>query len=348
MATKAHLLQITRELRRYVEWQAKSGALGAPEAPVEEREAWQSRQKVRDDARMATMRAALVDEKPRQVAPPSQPARPITAASGEAPHRPETPVYERSAAPRAVDKADEAMPAPAPQMPATVAQDENALWKQLGSQSRRTFEPIEEPAVPRTPSRPAAAVRGAAMSAPEKLDFLKNYLANCQRCALHQGRTNVVFGAGSAVARLMFIGEGPSSQDDKLGEPFVGESGELLNRMIVAMGFKREEVYLTNMVKCRPLENRNPGSDEIQQCSTYLIKQIEAIDPEIIVTLGQSAAQTLLQSDEDLGQLRGRWYQWRLTPLMATYHPESLLRNESLKRAAWSDLQLVMARLAAK
>ena len=182
----------------------------------------------------------------------------------------------------------------------------------------------------------------------EKLEFLQKYLGDCQRCPLHKGRTNIVFGDGNARARLMFVGEGPGGEEDGRGLPFVGPSGQLLTKMIGAMGLSREEVYITNVVKCRPPDNRNPTATEIRECSPFLKKQIEVIEPEVIVTVGRFATVTLLQSDKPLGALRGKWHEHQGVAVMPTYHPAYLLRNEEdlqFKRKAWSDLKMVMERL---
>ncbi len=191
-------------------------------------------------------------------------------------------------------------------------------------------------------------VRRKEMTNAEKLAFLEKYLGDCRRCALHQGRAHVVFGEGNPEARIMFIGEGPGIEEDRKGLPFVGESGELLDKMIGAMGFKREDVYLATVVKCRSSENRNPVAGEVAECSPFLLKQIAAVQPDVIVALGGLAAQTLLGDATKLTQLRGRWHAWNKIPVMPTYNPNTLLKNDRLKRDAWSDLQMVMARLAEK
>jgi DNA polymerase len=155
----------------------------------------------------------------------------------------------------------------------------------------------------------------------------------------------VVFGVGDPSARLMFIGEGPGRDEDLKGEPFVGAAGQLLDRIIAAMGLRRSQVYIANTVKCRPPRNRNPEPDELEACRHFLIRQVEAIEPEAIVLLGRVAAHAVLDSDAPLGRLRGRFLEWRGTPVMCTYHPAYLLRNPADKRKVWEDMQQVMARL---
>jgi DNA polymerase len=180
----------------------------------------------------------------------------------------------------------------------------------------------------------------------ESLEQLAAQAAGCTLCKLSEGRTNVVFGVGPSSPRLMFIGEGPGRDEDLQGEPFVGRAGQMLNRIIVAMGLQREEVYIANAVKCRPPRNRNPESDELEACSPFLRRQVESIRPEIIVLLGRVAAQFVLQTSEPLGRLRGEVHEWLGIPVICTYHPAYLLRNPADKGKTWQDMQVVMERLA--
>lgn len=167
---------------------------------------------------------------------------------------------------------------------------------------------------------------------------------DCTRCKLHKARTQVVFGVGNPRAELMFIGEGPGADEDAQGEPFVGRAGKLLTQMIEqGMGLKRADVYIANVVKCRPPENRLPEKDEIAACSPYLIRQIDAIKPKVIVCLGACSAQTLLQTNQGISRFRGQFFDFRGARLMATYHPAYLLRNPPAKADVWKDLQKVMA-----
>ncbi len=185
-------------------------------------------------------------------------------------------------------------------------------------------------------------------------DLERDHVRDCRKCRLCQGRTNTVFGAGDPQARLVFVGEGPGFEEDRQGVPFVGRAGELLSRMIIAMGLRRNEVYICNVVKCRPPNNRDPEADEILACSPYLHEQLRIIHPEMIVTLGAPAARTLLDSTDGIGRLRGRFHDFRLKdplgedriiPLMPTYHPAYLLRKPEDKGKTWADLQQVMGRL---
>ncbi len=181
----------------------------------------------------------------------------------------------------------------------------------------------------------------------EKLSRINSELTGCTRCRLHSGRTNLVFGEGSAKSGLVFVGEGPGFDEDRQGRPFVGRAGKLLDKMILAIGFEREEVYICNVVKCRPPENRTPQPDEAAACSPFLFRQIEALGPKVICALGVSAAQTLLGSTRPISQLRGKVQFWRGIPLICTYHPAYLLRSPSQKAAAWQDLKEVIKLLRA-
>jgi uracil-DNA glycosylase len=183
------------------------------------------------------------------------------------------------------------------------------------------------------------------------LQLIREDLGDCTRCKLHQGRTNIVFGVGNPRAELMFVGEGPGADEDAQGEPFVGRAGQLLNNMIKAMGLRREDVYIANIVKCRPPGNRTPEPDECETCSPFLMRQIAAIKPKVIVALGATAAKNLLAISSSLGELRGHWYDfkpagsdpsWTGARLAVTYHPAYLLRDPRQKSEAWKDLQMVM------
>ena len=177
------------------------------------------------------------------------------------------------------------------------------------------------------------------------LEQVRQDLGDCKRCRLWRGRTNLVFGQGSPTADLMFIGEAPGREEDLRSEAFVGAAGQLLTKMLKAMGLSREEVYIANIIKCRPPRNRDPAPDEIAACEVFLKQQIDAIDPGVIVTLGAFAARTLLQRDTGITRLRGRFHAYHDVPLMPTFHPAYLLRNPEAKRPTWNDLQMVMAEM---
>jgi DNA polymerase len=178
------------------------------------------------------------------------------------------------------------------------------------------------------------------------LDQLGSSLQGCTRCRLSEQRGKVVFGEGDPCASIMFIGEGPGAEEDRTGRPFVGQAGQLLDEMIFALGFDRVQVYIGNVVKCRPPGNRDPQSDEIAACSQFLDRQVELIGPQVIVALGKVAAQALTGSTKPMGAMRGRWTSYRGVPLLPIFHPAYLLRNEIAKRSMWQDLKLVLARLS--
>lgn len=194
---------------------------------------------------------------------------------------------------------------------------------------------------------PSGVARGAENHSPKvgprgPLGGLSLEVEACEMCELHKGRTNAVFGEGNPRAKLMFIGEGPGADEDAQGRPFVGRAGVLLTKIIEAMGLRREEVYIGNIVKCRPPGNRMPEPDEIGSCLPYLEKQIEAIAPEIICTLGNVATQTITGERRPMSDMRGRTFAYRTTKVVPTYHPAACLRNPSCKKLVWEDIQVVM------
>jgi uracil-DNA glycosylase family 4 len=191
-----------------------------------------------------------------------------------------------------------------------------------------------------------AGPRAGLEAAEAELARLSAAVAGCTRCRLCDGRQKTVFGSGPAGAELMFIGEGPGAEEDRQGLPFVGRAGELLTRIIQAIDRGRGEVYIANIVKCRPPGNRDPQPDEVAACRAYLERQIELVQPRVIVALGRIAAQTLLGTDSPIGRMRGQWFRVLGVPTMVTYHPAALLRNPALKRATWEDMQQVRDRLA--
>ena len=206
---------------------------------------------------------------------------------------------------------------------------------------------VASPQGERSRRAPAAAGPGRyslsdkGCGSPELL-AVREDLGECSRCKLHGGRTRLVFGVGNPRARLLFVGEGPGADEDRQGEPFVGRAGQLLTRMIEAMGFARSEVYIANVVKCRPPENRDPEPDEIESCEPFLRAQIAAIGPQVIVALGRFAVQTLLRDGSPISRQRGRWREYQGVRCMPTFHPAYLLRNPADKAKAWDDLKLVM------
>jgi DNA polymerase len=180
----------------------------------------------------------------------------------------------------------------------------------------------------------------------ESLSAIREDIGDCRRCKLcNLGRTQIVFGAGNPHADLMFVGEGPGRDEDVQGFPFVGRSGQKLTQIIEAIGLKRDDVYIANVIKCRPPENRNPDPDEVEQCEPFLFRQIDTIKPKVIVALGTFAAKSLLKSNDSISRLRGRVYDYRGAKLVPTFHPAFLLRNPGCRREVWEDMKKVRALL---
>jgi uracil-DNA glycosylase family 4 len=211
-----------------------------------------------------------------------------------------------------------------------------------GTIDRRGGSSAEAPADSSGPGIviPVATVREATA---DSLALIKAYLGpDCSRCKLHTlGRRQVVFGVGNPDADLMFVGEAPGADEDIQGEPFVGRAGQLLTKIIEAIDLRREDVYIANVIKCRPPQNRNPEPDEVEQCEPFLFRQIDVIKPKVIVALGKFAAQSLLKTNDPITRIRGREYRYRDAILIPTYHPAYLLRNPSSKREVWEDMKRV-------
>ncbi len=172
---------------------------------------------------------------------------------------------------------------------------------------------------------------------------LQSMVSSCTACALHESRTNTVFGVGDHQAQVMVIGEAPGADEDQQGEPFVGPAGQLLNNMLLAIGYKREQVYIANILKCRPPGNRDPQPEEVSQCESYLQRQIAMVKPKVILAVGRIAAHNLMKVETPIGKMRGKQYQYGDTPVVVTYHPAYLLRKPSEKAKSWDDLRLAMS-----
>lgn len=208
--------------------------------------------------------------------------------------------------------------------------------------SASAIEPVTESATRSTigaPSESAPLIKAPLTDVPT-LERLRQQVAACQACPLHESRTQTVFGVGPESADWLFVGEAPGAEEDKQGEPFVGRAGKLLNAMLFALGLHREQVFIANVLKCRPPNNRDPRPDEVQSCEKFLQQQIHLLQPRIIVALGRHAAHSLLKTDEPLARLRGKLHSYQNTPLIVTYHPAYLLRSPAEKAKAWSDLCL--------
>jgi DNA polymerase len=243
--------------------------------------------------------------------------------------------------------APQSLPAPsAPLLSAEAARDHEPQPHSVP----QTFHLEDQPIPPRKPFPAAPAIADAVPEADRAaaLQLIRDEMGDCTRCPLHSGRNKLVFGDGSPSARLMFVGEGPGADEDAQGLPFVGKAGQLLNNMIAAMGLKRAEVYIANVVKCRPPGNRVPEPEEGATCSPFLFRQIDVVRPEVLVALGATAATYLLGRRQPLAGLRGRVHSVRGTKLIVTYHPAYLLRDPRQKKEAWADLQIAMRELGLK
>jgi DNA polymerase len=199
----------------------------------------------------------------------------------------------------------------------------------------------EEPSLFELPGKPAAKISNEPWADARTLDELNSQICTCLKCPLGHTRTKFVFGVGNPAASLLLVGEAPGADEDAQGEPFVGRAGQLLNKILEAIRFKREDVYICNILKCRPPNNRTPQGEEVEQCLPYLRKQIELVKPKVILCLGLVAAEHLLGTSEVLTRLRGRVLSFQEIPVMVTYHPAALLRNPNWKRPAWEDVQAV-------
>ena len=204
------------------------------------------------------------------------------------------------------------------------------------------------PAVPLPVVKSASLFEAGPRVENDTLERIREDIGDCKRCRLCQQRNKIVFGSGSARADLVFVGEGPGRDEDIQGLPFVGRAGKLLTQMIEAMGLKREDVYICNVVKCRPPENRAPEPDEMDTCSPFLYRQLAVIQPKAVVCLGAIAFQALYGTKQSISRLRGQWLEFRGIPMIATYHPAYLLRNPNAKGEVWEDLKKVMAHLGLK
>lgn len=328
MSRRAELHALVRDLKDYLRWQRAFGAAGSVPASNEERRRFEAKRKARDQKRLERLADQLdVESSPRETPAP-------------------TPPVEDASGARAAVASETRPDAP----PSGATDDgEASPWKEFGSRPTRRLQD-DTPAEMSTPDDNRGGPTSAGgdddeMSNRQKLEFLRQYLGDCRRCGLCEHRTNIAFGVGDPEARLVFVGEAPGRNEDLQGEPFVGKAGQLLDKMIGAMGLERDDVYICNVIKCRPPDNRNPHPDEIRECAPFLQKQLEAIEPTVIVTLGKFASQFLTGQEEALGALRGRWHTWKEIPVMPTYHPAYLLRSPNQKGKVWSDLQMVMERL---
>jgi DNA polymerase len=307
---REELLELACSARALVGWYEGTGAWGLPA------------ESSADDALAALAPSrggsAPAERRPMPAGAPQfrPPPGPAPAAAPAPPARPAEPSAARPA------------PAPAP-----VAAVEPPRF------------PADRPQPVIAPARPAARMPSSPEERMRRLAVLADEVRGCTKCRLCQARTHAVFSRGNPLAELCFVGEGPGAEEDLQGEPFVGPAGQLLDKMVAAMGYHRDDVYICNVVKCRPPENRKPQPDEMETCKPYLATQLELIAPKYIVALGATAVQGLLGTSEGITKLRGKWKMYKGVPVMPTFHPAYLLRQPSAKREVWSDLQQVMARL---
>jgi uracil-DNA glycosylase family 4 len=271
-------------------------------------------------------------------AEPPVPARPLVPAEPEAPDAP-------SPAPGVLSPSPQTREHPSrfqsTQIQSTQIQANKIQPNQIQPNQEDDSIPPRKPFF--SPPELASVVPAAERAA--FLNLIREDIGDCTRCALHKGRNKIVFGDGSPNARIMFVGEGPGADEDAEGIPFVGKAGQLLNNMIAAMGLKRDQVYIANVVKCRPPANRTPEPDEANTCSPFLFRQIDVVRPQVLVALGATAATYLFGARQPLAGLRGRVHTFRGAQLIVTYHPAYLLRDPRQKKEAWADLQIAMREL---
>lgn len=307
------LAEIAASLRAHLEWQADLGAVGVPrDLEARKRVAQQLAQQRSATPQVGPTPAASAESRAR---PGSSPASTVSSPS---------PTGSSSGPTRSSPDLSGSSPARVPDAPPA------------SSQSRE----VTPPSPPSFSAKEAsAAVRVEAVS----LEVLENQVKGCVRCALHEQRTQTVFSRGSGTSGLCFVGEGPGADEDAQGQPFVGKAGQLLDKMIAAMGFDREEVYVCNIVKCRPPSNRKPVPAEMAACAPYLERQLELLNPQVIVALGATAVEGLVGKTGGITRLRGQFclYRGRIA-VMPTFHPAYLLRNPAAKRDVWSDLRQVL------
>ncbi|WP_438005849.1 uracil-DNA glycosylase family protein [Sorangium sp. So ce321] len=357
-ALREELADLTASVRAFLEWHAGTGAEGLPGHPSALHEALGASP---SEGALAPRRAERGFPGPEAPSPPG-PRGGSAAAGGPAPHPPEqrgaaagspAPDHpeQRSAAasaspPHPTDPRIAAGPHPEPRTaePQAMRPPVQAPWGP---------EPSPRPAVsaaaaPRadTAARANAPPPGTPEERATRLLLIAEEVRTCEKCPLHEGRTHTVFSRGSPLSEVVFVGEGPGAEEDMQGEPFVGPAGQLLDKMIAAMGYHRDDVYICNIVKCRPPKNRKPEPAEMAACSPYLTSQLALIKPKVIVALGATAVQGLIGTNEGITKLRGTWKLYKGSiPIMPTFHPAYLLRQPNAKRDVWSDLKEVMRHL---
>jgi uracil-DNA glycosylase family 4 len=327
LSERDELLQLASALRAHAEWQLVTGVTGSPASETRPRAATPART---GGANPPPARGSSYSQGAQGNSVGG--ARGLGASSGLAAQRGNAAQGANIAATRG-----------------NVAEDESRRGSPVtsaGSEEHPATGNDADPAVARAGSAPRAPLSPEREAARVRLVALADEIKSCTQCALYAGRTQTVFARGNTAAELCFVGEGPGADEDAEGFPFVGKAGQLLDRMIAAMGFARDEVYVCNIVKCRPPNNRKPEPEEMSKCSPYLREQLELVAPKAIVALGASAVEGLLGAGGGITRLRGQWKLYRGTvPVMPTFHPAYLLRTPEAKRDVWADLQVVLKQL---
>ncbi|WP_437990951.1 uracil-DNA glycosylase family protein [Sorangium sp. So ce145] len=356
-ALREELADLTASVRAFLEWHAMTGADGMPGHPAALHEALGAASS--DGATPAPRRPERGFS--GQDAPSPPVARGGSGAAfspppprGGAAGAPLPPPEQREAAasaslPHPEQRGGAAGASPRPEQRGGL--ESQGAWSP--AQAQRGPEPSPRPAVGAAPAHRADTAARASATLPDtkeeraaRLSLLAEEVRTCQKCPLHEGRTHTVFSRGDPSSEVVFVGEGPGAEEDLQGQPFVGAAGQLLDKMIAAMGYHRDEVYICNIVKCRPPKNRKPEPAEMAACSPYLTAQLALIKPKVIVALGATAVQGLIGTSEGITKLRGTWKLYKGSiPIMPTFHPAYLLRQPSAKREVWSDLKEVMRHL---
>ncbi|WP_437588480.1 uracil-DNA glycosylase family protein [Sorangium sp. So ce1000] len=367
-ALREELADLTASVRAFLEWHAATGADGMPGHPAALHEALGAASP--DGAPTAARRPERGFSGVDAPSPPAarggsgaafSPPEQRGSAAGAPPH-PEQRGSAAGAPPHMEQRGSAAGAPPHPEQRGSAAgasphpEQRSGLESQGAwspAQAQRGPEPSPRPAASASPApRAEAAARGSAPLPDTKeeraarLSLIAEEVRTCQKCPLHEGRTHTVFSRGDPSSEVVFVGEGPGAEEDQQGQPFVGPAGQLLDKMIAAMGYHRDEVYICNIVKCRPPKNRKPEPAEMATCSPYLAAQLALIKPKVIVALGATAVQGLIGTSEGITKLRGTWKLYKGSiPIMPTFHPAYLLRQPSAKREVWSDLKEVMRHL---
>ncbi|WP_437295502.1 uracil-DNA glycosylase family protein [Sorangium sp. So ce426] len=342
-ALREELADLTASVRAFLEWHAMTGADGMPGHPAALHEAL--------GAASSEGATPALRRPERGFSGQDAPSPPVARGGSGAAFSPPPPRGGAASAslPHPEQRVSAAGVSPRPEQRGGF--ESQGAWSP--TQAQRGPEPSPRPAVSAAPAQRAETAVRASAALPDtkeeraaRLSLLAEEVRTCQKCPLHEGRTHTVFSRGDPSSEVVFVGEGPGAEEDLQGQPFVGAAGQLLDKMIAAMGYHRDEVYICNIVKCRPPKNRKPEPAEMAACSPYLTAQLALIKPKVIVALGATAVQGLIGTSEGITKLRGTWKLYKGSiPIMPTFHPAYLLRQPSAKREVWSDLKEVMRHL---